>query len=117
MDNWTQKKKAEVLKHLESSVGVITVACQKAGLARSTFYFWRDEDPEFDAAVLEIRNEFAVDFAESQLLNNMKAGRETSIIFFLKTRGRHRGYGQDEQVVPRNSKPPVEWVDETDEDE
>jgi len=116
-NNPTYKKKEKVLSELENAIGIVTTACKRAGIDRSTFYEWKKKDPDFAAKVFEVQNEFAIDYAESKLLKNMEAGKETSIIFFLKTRGRHRGYGQDEQIGTQSTKPPVEWADETDENE
>lgn len=39
--------------------GNITVGCDAAGVARSTFYAWRDIDPEFVAELVDARDEAA----------------------------------------------------------
>ena len=59
-------KKESLLKALEQSLGVVTVACKKADIPRSTYYKWLKEDNVFANAVNEIEN-VALDFAESQL--------------------------------------------------
>ena len=89
--NRTEHKKKAVLRALEASLGVVTTACKDAQISRTTFYAWVEDDPSFAAAVLNL-NEVALDFAESQLFKQMKAGNATSTIFYLKTRGRSRGY-------------------------
>ena len=40
-------KKESLLKALEQSLGVVTVACKKADIPRSTYYKWLNEDPKF----------------------------------------------------------------------
>lgn len=48
-------------------------------------------DSSFQLAVTEIQEE-ALDFVEGQLLQAIREGNLTAIMFYLKTKGRHRGY-------------------------
>jgi len=89
--NKTEQYKKAVLIALEKSLGVITEGCKKAGVGRTTFYEWLKYDKEFKKQVDEIES-IALDFAESQLFKNIGAGKEASLIFYLKTKGRKRGY-------------------------
>ena len=66
MDKSRHIKKESILKALEKSLGVVTVACKKADIPRSTFYKWMREDKDFEAEVKDIEN-IALDFAESHL--------------------------------------------------
>lgn len=83
--------KKRLLTALEKSFGVVTDACRNAKLSRETFYKYYNDDPIFKAAVDEMQ-EVALDFAETQLYKQIKDGIPTSTIFYLKTRGRKRGY-------------------------
>ena len=56
MDESRHIKKESLLKALEQSLGVVTVACKKAGIPRSTFYKWMKEDEGFAKEVKEIDN-------------------------------------------------------------
>ena len=40
-------KKEALLKALEQSLGVVTVACKKSETPRSTYYKWLKEDKDF----------------------------------------------------------------------
>ena len=91
MDKSSHIKKETILKALENSLGVVTVACKQADIPRSTYYKWLKEDEEFAQAVKEIEN-IALDFAESQLHTQMKDGSTSATIFYLKTKGKKRGY-------------------------
>jgi len=84
-------KKEALLKALENSLGVVTVACKAAGVPRSTYYKWLKEDKEFKAQVTDIEN-IALDFGESQLHKQIGDGNTSATIFFLKTKGKKRGY-------------------------
>jgi hypothetical protein len=83
--------KRELLKALEASLGVITQACKMVGCNRSTFYTYMKEDPEFAKKVTDLEN-VALDFAESKLYKQIEKENITAIIFYLKTKGKHRGY-------------------------
>ena len=96
MDKTEQHKKA-MLDALEKSLGVVTSACKSVGVGRTTHYLWMDTDPEYKAAVEELSG-VAIDFAESQLHKQIKEGNSTATIFFLKTKGKKRGYVERQEV-------------------
>src|SRR4051812_10305585 len=106
MDN----KKESVVEALKECYGIVTDACKKADVPRSTFYKWLNEDDEFKAAVQDTQEE-AIDFVEGKLfqkINGVQARRlttdegediiydippsDTAIIFYLKTKAKKRGY-------------------------
>ena len=89
--NKTEQHKKAIIEALEQSLGVITSACKKVGVGRTTFYGWLDSDAEFKKAVDDIQN-IALDFAESQLHKQIKDGSTAATIFYLKTKGKKRGY-------------------------
>jgi len=84
-------RKKHFLRALVKSHGVISDACTAMGVARQTVYNWMANDPEFENMVALIEDE-TIDFAESKLFENINKGFEASLIFFLKTRGKRRGY-------------------------
>lgn len=95
-DRTAQHKKA-ILEALEQSLGVVTSACKKVGVGRTTFYGWLADDKEFAEAVKDIEN-VALDFAESQLHKQIKDGSAAATIFFLKTKGKKRGYVERQEI-------------------
>jgi hypothetical protein len=96
MDKTEQHKKA-MLDALEKSLGVVTSAAKAVGVGRTTHYLWMQEDKEYKAAVDEL-SDVAIDFAESQLHKQIKEGNSTATIFFLKTKGKKRGYVERQEV-------------------
>jgi hypothetical protein len=86
-----------MLDALEKSLGVVTSACKTVGIGRTTHYLWMDSDPEYKAAVDSIAD-VAIDFAESQLHKQIKEGNSTATIFFLKTKGKKRGYVERQEI-------------------
>jgi hypothetical protein len=83
--------KAALLIALEKSLGLITPACKEVGVSRETYYRYYKEDPDFKKKVDEI-NDIQTDFVESQLFKKIKSGSERSILFYMKYKGRKRGY-------------------------
>ena len=96
MDKTEQHKKAR-LDALEKSLGVVTAACKSVGIGRTTHYLWMQEDPEYKKAVDEL-SDVAIDFAESQLHKQIRDGNSTATIFFLKTKGKNRGYIERQEI-------------------
>ena len=93
-----------MLKALEQSLGVVTVACKKADIPRSTYYKWLKEDEMFSMAVQEIEN-IALDFAESQLHKQIGDGNTSATIFYLKTKGKKRGYIERQEITGADGMP------------
>jgi len=81
----------EILDGIERSEGTVTSVADTLGVARNTVYHWIEIHPEVGPAIKDCREKMK-DFVESQLLKNIKAQDTTSIIFFLKTQGKDRGY-------------------------
>ena len=78
---------------------IIQVACEKIGLARSTFYRWKDEDKNFSKKVddaIEQGSRVINDLAESQLIYAIKEGNLRAITFWLTSR--HPKYSNKTQV-------------------
>jgi len=89
-DRTVQHKKA-IIEALEQSLGVVTSACKKVGIGRTTYYQWLKDDDAFAEKVNDIQD-VAIDFAESQLHKQIKDGSTAATIFYLKTKGKKRGY-------------------------
>jgi hypothetical protein len=91
MNLQTQQLKKAMLLALEQSLGIVTAAAKSVGIDRTTHYLWLKDDEEYKAAVDSIQD-ITLDFAESQLHKQIKDGEVTSTIFYLKTKGKKRGY-------------------------
>lgn len=87
----SEKSKDRFIDELKKAGGIISAACENAGISRQTYYNWKDADPGFAAMVDDVM-QAQIDFVESRLMKNISAGDTTSIIFYLKTRGKNRGW-------------------------
>ena len=99
------QKKAMVAA-MEKALGVVTTACKTVGITRQTHYNWL-QDPDYAAAIEDV-GEVAVDFAESHLHKLIKDGNPAATIFFLKTKGKGRGYVERQEIAVAEKKP-LSW--------
>ena len=89
--------KKAMLEALEKSLGVVTTACRMVDISRKTHYEWCKLDEAYKEAVDDIAD-IALDFAESQLHKQIKDGEVSSTIFYLKTKGKKRGYIEKNEI-------------------
>ena len=90
------KDKGKFLEVFASKLGNVSKACDAAQISRQTYYDWM-KDKEFSGKVDEVR-EGLLDFAEHQLLSNIKDGKTAEILFYLKTKGKKRGYIERSEI-------------------
>ena len=90
-------KKKLMYEALRSQLGVVTSACKLVGISRQTHYRWLREDENYKAWIEQIPD-ITLDFAETALLKQIKEGNTTAIIFYLKTKGKQRGYIERQEI-------------------
>jgi len=66
-------------------------------------YEWCKEDTTFKDLV-ENAKELAIDSVEAKLFNLIEANDTTATIFFLKTRGKNRGYIERQEITGADGK-------------
>ena len=108
--NRTTIKKGSFLKALEETHGNITDACSASNVSRSAYYDWMEKDKEFKVTVDDIV-EGVIDHVESKLFENINKNDTTSIIFFLKTRGKKRGYVERQEIEFENPITGIKFID------
>lgn len=69
----------------------ITATCAALGISRKTFYEWKEKKKKL-AEGLEAAEEAIIDFAESKLVEHINNDDVQALIFFLRTKGKKRGY-------------------------
>lgn len=120
--NKVAHNKKALLKALEKSLGVVTTACEAARVGRTSYYEYYKNDKKFKKAVDELSNK-ALDFVESKLFERIKGYEHpedkvfnndgsamvvpmikhyppdaASMIFYLKTKGKKRGYIEKTEI-------------------
>jgi flagellar hook protein FlgE len=91
MTNSDNIKKKAMIEALTKSLGIVTNACKDVEISRQTHYRWMQEDEDYKKAVEDVAD-IAIDFAESALHKQIKENDTTATIFYLKTKGKKRGY-------------------------
>ncbi len=102
--NKTEQHKKAILEALEKHLGIVTTACRTVGVGRTTFYGWLNDDKEFAKKVEDVQN-IALDFAESQLHKQIGDGNTSATIFYLKTKGKGRGFVERQEITGANGMP------------
>ena len=110
MTTFMDMNKRMMISALEKTLGVVTSACKIVGIARSTHYNWYDNDRDYRDAVDDISN-IALDFAESKLHEMIQDKDTTATIFYLKTKGKKRGYIERNEI-DHNGQIGIVWQEE-----
>jgi len=91
---FSRKKTVEAYKKKGCNV---SATCSAVGISRQTFYQYRKDDNVFKQELLDAE-EAIIDNVETKLLSKINEGDTTSMIFFLKTKGKSRGYIERQEV-------------------
>lgn len=100
----TARNKHNLLVALEANLGNVTLACRAVRLDRKTHYNYMRDDPDYKATV-EALSEVALDFVEGCLFEQIQNGSAACTIFYMKTKGRKRGYIEHRALSPEESNP------------
>jgi hypothetical protein len=77
------------------------LTCKAIGIERATFYLWLKEDDAFREKITALE-EGDIDSAETALKRQILDGNITAIIFYLKTKGKNRGYVERQELTGLN---------------
>ena len=100
----TEVTKDTLLESMRQNMGNVTLSCHFTGCSRSTFYRYMESDEDFKKEVEDISN-MAIDICEAELWKLIKDGNSTAIIFFLKTKGKVRGYVERQELTGSDGSP------------
>lgn len=96
---YTKEDKIKLLEVMADSSSV-TKACKDCNIGRDTHYRWLKNDAEYAEEFKKI-DDMVIDLVEDCFMENIKSGNVAAQIFFLKTRGRKRGYEEKQEHVHR----------------
>jgi len=94
--------KQKFLDNLADSRGIVLTACQLTGVSRKTYYNWFNTDADFASDASDVIED-QIDKVESKLLDGIDGGDMKAIIFYLRTKGKHRGYIEPRYEMPAAS--------------
>lgn len=90
-------KKQLMIQALTKSLGIVSSACQAVSISRNCHYEWMKSDPEYKAQVEDIAN-VELDFVISKLHKRINDGSDAAIIYYLKCKGKQKGYSDGSDV-------------------
>ncbi len=93
----TTMNKAAMIIELKKTLGNVTESTKRVGIDRQTHYDWVDDDKEYAQNIKQIPDH-TLDFVETALMQNVKDGNVTAQIFYLKTKGKARGYVEKQEI-------------------
>ncbi len=99
-----EAEKEKFMEALKLYKGIISLACAAVGISRTTYYRWYNADNVFKEKAEDV-TEMQVDYVESKLLSLIDAGDTTATIFYLKTKGKSRGYNEKVAVQKETALP------------
>lgn len=88
----------DIAAQVEPQSGNIAAIARALKVDRKTIYNRVNDNPDLRAMIEDAR-EGMIDNAESKLYANALNGDTTSLIFFLKTQGKRRGYTERHEVT------------------
>jgi hypothetical protein len=87
------------LDHLRIARGNVADACKSMQLNRDLYLQWLNEDQGFRFQVMVMIEEIG-DWVEQQLIRKIGDGDTQAIMFYCKTKLKHRGYVEDVKQAP-----------------
>jgi len=106
--NATRKKrrltKSLVLEAYKAAGGLHTYAAKYLGVDRSTLWRYLNKHPEVRKEIEEMEEEL-LDYAERKLLEKIQKGNLGAILFYLKCKGKKRGYIERQEITGEDGSP------------
>jgi hypothetical protein len=130
MADKSDTKKKQMIEALHKCKGIVSNAADMCGIHRSTHYEWLASDEEYKTMVDDAK-ESAIDYVENklfELIDGVTLGKvdsegelkiydqppcKTSVIFYLKTQGKKRGYQESSRIDLNQTKGDLpDWFNE-----
>ena len=106
-------KMKDIVEALRKYHGIIAPTAQALGVTYHAIYN-RVKRSKVLQDEIEIATETMLDFAENKLMKKIEDGDNTAIIFFLKCKGKKRGYIEKQEFDARVTTGPLKVIIEAD---
>lgn len=83
--------KKRLIDAMKKYHGIVTRACEVVGISRNQYYVYYNTDSKFKEQIDEM-DDYNLDIVEDKLFQNIMDRDKSSIFFYLKYKGRKRGY-------------------------
>jgi hypothetical protein len=101
--NNTEQKKVIFIEAYRQSLCIIQKACELSEVGRTQYYTWLKEDDAFRDAIENIEP-IQIEFVENALMKRIGEGSDSSIQFYLKTKGKSSGYATQIDITTGGEK-------------
>tara|TARA_R110002020_G_scaffold100467_1_gene237480 strand:- start:2531 stop:2884 length:354 start_codon:yes stop_codon:yes gene_type:complete len=104
-------KKRQMITAMEQNLCIVTKAAFEVGITRKTHYDWMRKDKKYKEAVDELQNA-TLDHVESKLHELIDDLNVPSVLFYMKTKGKQRGYIERSEIAVEGSveSKVIEWT-------
>jgi hypothetical protein len=89
--NTTKQIQALFIETYQKNLCNVSKTCKTLKVGRTQYYTWMKDDAFKEA--IESSEIYQLEFVEDALLKKIKEGSDSSIQFYLKTKGKKYGYG------------------------
>ena len=98
--------KEEFYKIYRANGGFSYAAAKQVGVPYSTCHYWMNSDPNFKDITEEVKGTM-LDMAEKELFQRATKfkDRDACLLFYMKTKGRERGYIERQETTSVGSDP------------
>jgi hypothetical protein len=103
-------KAKQVIEAIELAKGNLTQAARLLKCNRNTVYGYMNRYSTVKDAYERV-NEETIDLVEDKLMTQIERGNITAIIFYLKTKAKHRGYVERQEFKHDGKVVLVNWDD------
>jgi hypothetical protein len=94
----TAQIKALFIETYQKNLCNVSKTCKVTKVSRTMYYEWLRHDEAFKFQI-ENSEIHQVEFVEDALLKKIKEGSDSSIQFYLKTKGKKYGYGMQTDIT------------------
>ena len=106
----TESKKEAMIRALGATLGNVSEAIRKLSnegisIGRTSHYRWLS-DEDYKLAITHSKDD-TLDLVETALINQIKNGSVQATTFYLKTKGRVRGYTERQEVDVTSGDEPI----------
>ena len=84
-------RQLDFLDEMKKNLGVVEISLKNSGIERDEYLEWKEKDFVFQEELDNI-NSIALDYVENKLYQEIRDGNIQAISFYLKTKGKGRGY-------------------------
>lgn len=99
----------QIIDALKRHGGFVTAAAKSLGIGHSALSLRISKNPELQNAREEITESF-LDLAENALIKKVQSGDLGAICFYLKCKGKKRGYVERQEIQMEDAPTPVKVI-------